>query len=87
MDGGVTLQQMLEQALDQVRMIDDYVAWIDNGNGIKMLYKSVEEGTAEWRRKLIYDRKRNVDFIAGIKADPRYVVRIDFERYPEFGTY
>lgn len=87
MDGGVTLQQMLEQALDQVRMIDSYLAWLDAGNGIKMLDKSVEEGTAEWKRKLIDDRKRNADFIAGIKADPRYIVRIESERYPEFGTY
>ena len=87
METTITVQQMLEQALDQVRLIDRYLAWIADGNGIKMLDKSVEESTVGWKHQLIEDRKRHTDFIVGIKSDRRYSVRIDSQIYPEFGTY
>ena len=87
MGATITVQQMLEQALDQVRLIDRYLAWIADGNGIKMLNQSFEESTAGWKRQLVEDRKRHVDFIAAIKSDPRYSVRIDSHMYPEFETY
>ena len=86
MDGVYTVQQMVEQALANIRRADDYLNWINAGNQVKMLDKTAEQSTAEWKEQLKRHRKMDADYINAIKSDERYSVRIDSALFPEFGN-
>ncbi len=86
MDGNHSVQQMVEQALSNIKRTDEYLSWIGAGNQIKMLDKTAEQSTAEWEAQLKRHRQMDVDYINAIKDDNRYSVRIDRVLHPEFGN-